>query len=295
MLTAPAVLSLKRAIRTQLPAVKSTHLLEALARGFGFNTWVALNTALSRLAANESLAAGLSREAIVARLAKFGHPEAEIRMTLFAEVSMLAIMSPPTQSNATINSRIATATVTISTTLEDMEARGMISAEHGASIRELLARRSVILISGETGSGKSTMMRALMPGMAAHVSPQRIGLIQHVREFDHVPKNVSEIFLDQSSSARSYVTLAGEPPRMSDYGTFFVDEMSLLSPKTAASIFSTWKLSRVGLGTAHLLLPFVDESALEAVDAIIYMHSEGREIRVKDVKVLSKRPPAHSK
>lgn len=292
MLTPSGLSALKRAVRVQLPNVKNTHLLEALARGFGFNTCAALNTALSNVPAGTTLAADLSMEAVVARLAEFGYPEAEASMSLFPEAAMRLLANPAVESHQISRSRerslIPMATVFVSATLDGMEAQGAMSAEHGATIRTLLERRSVILITGQIGSGKSTMMRALMPGMAAHVSRGSIGLVQHAREFEQLPVNVTEIFRDQTGRApRRYITSAGDPAHLSDYDTFFVDEVTLHDPQTDDRILSAWRQTRVGLGTANMHHPFANDRVLEVIDAIIYMQSEGRQVQVKDVTVLS--------
>jgi hypothetical protein len=235
----PAVFSsFKRASRAQLPEVRHTHVLEALARAFGFNTLAALQSQLSDGPHGTGFAAELSVDAMRSRLVELGYQDA---LSLDIDFSTINQSGLEEQRSLVNRSRFPQ-------TLEDIKATGAITAIQHKHLAALLDRRSTIVVAGHTGSGRSTMAHALVNEMARRFPDKRFGFFQQTLESPYFPNNVNQFILDIEAGARRYVTQDGSPVTSKDYDVFVID--ALRDSADARLALRSW--SNAGLGIATL-------------------------------------------
>ncbi|WP_052660679.1 Flp pilus assembly complex ATPase component TadA [Paraburkholderia fungorum] len=270
----------KRAARAQFPQVKNSHLLEALARGFSFDTWAALITALRGASMEAPLSAIFTRDHATARLVELGYPE----------IANHPLVLPPTPhgtcdaSSGHNEHRFHM--------LNALAERGLFNAEQHATIRNLADTPHTIMVAGATGTGKSTLMRAIIEVQARCHPSHRIGLYQDVREFADYPSNVVEFLPGPSEAAldpdtRFYATLDGAWDSAADYDTLCIDDMR--HPVYSTIVLESWKVSRYGSATIHaapgrclervaaLTEDLRAGSLAQAIDACVYMeHKDGK-------------------
>lgn len=73
------IAALKRAIREQCPEVKSSHIDEAIAYGFGFDKYAAMLPVLKEADRNGYLCAEVQWSGLASRLPNFGHDPMALR------------------------------------------------------------------------------------------------------------------------------------------------------------------------------------------------------------------------
>lgn len=95
-------------------------------------------------------------------------------------VRLHAVLAPIATDGAHISLRVPRR---VALSLAELESQGSVSAEHASALRSLVRDRRSILISGGTGTGKTTLLGALL----AEVDPShRIVVVEDVTEL-HVP------------------------------------------------------------------------------------------------------------
>lgn len=290
MLSARHVHYLKRGARAQLPQVKNSHLLEALARGFSFDTWAALNTALKNATAEAPLFADFAPDWAVARLVELGYPELANHSLVLAPPPAKALDISPADDHRCFHM------------LDALAKRGMFTAEHHSTIRRLVELPNRIMIAGATGTGKSTLMRAILEVQAHRHRNHRIGLYQDVREFTDYPDNVVEFLPGPSDASmdrdtRMYVTLDGEWDSAGEYGTLCIDDMR--EPVFSTVVLESWQASGYGVATIHaapgrcldrvaaLTADLMAGTFADAIDACINMEHRGGKPFVHSIELFS--------
>ena len=183
--------ALKRSSREQLPQVRHTHILEALARGFYFNSWLALNTQIK--AATTSVITEFSLTAMQTRLEELGYRRASTQHLSFEHLEALprGTLSIVTRTPAVERPSI---------TLDTLTDRGFITPEHRLVLRTLISKGSVIILTGPTATGKTTLATALLTEMARRAPQLHFGFFQQVRELPLQEDNVThyELMLEDS-------------------------------------------------------------------------------------------------
>ncbi|UIF89266.1 ATPase, T2SS/T4P/T4SS family [Cupriavidus sp. UYPR2.512] len=162
--SAETVHEIKRASRAKFPQIKNAHLLEAIARGFGFETWAAFNTVLKNASEQAPLSATFTSDLAQGRLVELGYPELASHSPIFTVI--------PTEARGDSLQRRGRAIPT----LQDLAERGMFTADEHQAIRRLAEGQHTILVAGPTGSGKSTLMHAILDVQAHRRPRRRIGL-----------------------------------------------------------------------------------------------------------------------
>jgi type IV secretion system protein VirB11 len=95
-------------------------------------------------------------------------------------------------------------------TLADYVAAGMLAPSHAARLEEAVRERQVVLIVGGTGSGKTTLVNALL-AMTAETTPRdRLVIIEDTRELQSPSRNKVHLI---KSETRSYTQLLKESLR----------------------------------------------------------------------------------
>jgi pilus assembly protein CpaF len=93
-----------------------------------------------------------------------------------AGIRLHAVLAPVATDGAHISLRVPRRTAF---GLEDLEATGFLSPDQAAQVRALIDSRRSILVSGGTGTGKTTLLAALLAGMPA---TERIVVVEDVSE-----------------------------------------------------------------------------------------------------------------
>lgn len=276
-LTSHQVHYFKRAARAQFPLVKNSHLLEALARGFSFDTWAALNTALKNASIESPLSAVFTADRAMSRLVELG----------YAELADHLLVLPATTyevRDASNDRRFHM--------LNALAKHGLFNAEQHATIRHLADADHSIMIAGATGAGKSTLMRAIIEVQAHRHFGHRIGLYETVREFMDYPENVVECLprpdnVPLFSDEMVYVPVDGSSDYVDDFDTLCVDDMR--DPVYSTVVLEKWRESGYGVATIHAAPGRGIErvvavtahpgaaSLAKVIDACIYMeHRDGK-------------------
>lgn len=130
-------------------------------------------------------------------------------------------------------------------TLDDYVARSIMSAAQRAAISDAVEQRHNILVSGGTGTGKTTLANAVLDAVARLDSDSRIVIIEDTRELQCAAKNA--VFLrtsetvDQTRLLRATMRL--RPDRI------VVGEVR---DKSALALLKAWNTGHPGgIGTVH--------------------------------------------
>lgn len=91
-------------------------------------------------------------------------------------VRLHAVLAPIATDGAHISLRVPRRTAW---TLEELQENGSVSASQASTLRELVARRRSILVSGGTGTGKTTLLAALL---AQIPHAERVVVVEDVSE-----------------------------------------------------------------------------------------------------------------
>jgi len=254
-LTLPELARLKQLARTQIPVVQHGHVLEALARALGFNTWAACNGVVGQLPAGAFVTLNLFVDAARERLIELGYES--------AVVQGLSLCQKDPQYPLT---------------LERLQRSGIEIEDVRQVISSLLERRSKILVAGPAGSGKTTLMHVLLAEMATRHPNDRFGLIQDFYEQPRFPGNVTQFVRNWEPEERRYVTLEKTPVNFDDYHALAIDDIR--EPIQAALTLGNWQRNGLGIGTIisngkgaldRLAAIMGSTSGLQTIDACIYM------------------------
>ncbi|VWC80377.1 hypothetical protein BLA39750_01152 [Burkholderia lata] len=284
---------LKRIIRAQFPQIKNQHLLEAIARGFQFGTWSALNEALRKgFLIDDGTSVAFAPDLARARLVELGYPEVEhhaLAGTLGADTTADA----PVSAQRRAYRRLAA--------LAD---RGMFTSDQHATIRRLGEARCTVMIAGVTGTGRSTLMRAVLGIQASRRSRHRIGLYNDAPTVGGYPPNVIPLAPNlpdwsQHLDSPAYRTPDGESEVPADFDTLCIDGMR--HPMTSAIVLESWRNSAYGVATIHarpgrcldrvavLNEAVTDGRYIKVIDACINMDSHDGKPSVHSIEIFSRR------
>jgi pilus assembly protein CpaF len=103
-------------------------------------------------------------------------PMADVRLS--GGIRVHAVLAPIAHAGTAISIRVPR---TQGWTLEDLVSAGMVSGDQAATLRTAVAHRQNILISGSTGTGKTTLLAALLAGVS---ESERIITIEDVAELE---------------------------------------------------------------------------------------------------------------
>ncbi|MFN2319835.1 MAG: TadA family conjugal transfer-associated ATPase [Dermatophilaceae bacterium] len=95
-------------------------------------------------------------------------------------VRLHAVLSPIATDGAHISLRVPRR---VSLSLADLEADAFVTSAQAAELRELVGSRRSVLVSGGTGTGKTTLLAALLTGVPR---TERVVVVEDVSEL-HVP------------------------------------------------------------------------------------------------------------
>jgi type IV secretion system protein VirB11 len=101
-------------------------------------------------------------------------------------------------------------------TLDHYVKTGIMSAVHCTAIRQAVAKHRNILVVGGTGSGKTTLVNAIINEMVAHDSSERIFIIEDTGEIQCIAENYVQYHttFDVSMTALLRTTLRMRPDRI---------------------------------------------------------------------------------
>lgn len=130
-------------------------------------------------------------------------------------------------------------------TLDDYVARGIMSEGYRDAIVSAVQRRQNILISGGTGTGKTTLANAVLDAIARHDPLSRIVVIEDTQELQSTAPNVvflrTTINVDQTQLLRATMRL--RPDRI------VVGEVR---DRSALALLKAWNTGHPGgVGTVH--------------------------------------------
>lgn len=130
-------------------------------------------------------------------------------------------------------------------TLDDYVASGIMSPGYRDAIIDAVQRRKNILISGGTGTGKTTLANAVLDAIARHDPQSRIVVIEDTQELQSTAPNVvflrTTINIDQTQLLRATMRL--RPDRI------VVGEVR---DKSALALLKAWNTGHPGgVGTVH--------------------------------------------
>lgn len=169
--------ALKTIARRQLPGVKHAHVLESLAAALGENNWAALNAKLSERVHDMDavLLFMFSYNDLCARLYDFGYRDLNSTDLDFSSVT--EIFRRPDQTQ----------------TLRDMVVRGTLTEQHRDQLVRMVEERQSMLIIGMLGSGKTTLMLAILNEMATRAPSEQFALYRDAEEGSGFPANVRTV------------------------------------------------------------------------------------------------------
>lgn len=180
-LSKPLLDLFKLRAREDFPDVKHSHLIEAFARGFGFNTWAALNAYLNSGSASPNEWREFSTDAMKERLVSIGYEESPAWPSFFGIRDLATLNS--------IRSELYKRECAY-WTLEELVLNRMISRAQCEQLILLVERRATILVTGESYGGSRTMMKALLHERAIRSPLEKFGWMNHGLETEGMPANV---------------------------------------------------------------------------------------------------------
>jgi P-type conjugative transfer ATPase TrbB len=92
--------------------------------------------------------------------------------------------------------------------LDDYVLSGIMSESQANEIREAIANRKTIIVSGSTGSGKTTLVNALLHAIEAVASQDRVILIEEVPELQCSVPNTTSMLTTEVADLRRLVRVA---------------------------------------------------------------------------------------
>lgn len=227
-LSSTDVHDLKRIFRAQFPHIQNQHLLEAIARGFQFGTWSALNEVLRKgFLIDDGTSVAFAPDMARARLIELGYPELEHHILTGTPGTATTADAPVSAQRRAYRGLAA---------LGD---RGMFTSDQHATIRRLGETRCTVMIAGATGTGRSTLMRAVLGIQASRQSKHRIGMYNDTPAVGGYPPNVVPLAPNFSDWALqldnpSYRTPDGVHEVPAEFDTLCIDVMR--HPATSAIV-----------------------------------------------------------
>lgn len=158
--------------------VEDLQVTDVLINGDG-SVWTDRGTGLERLA--ESLPDAASVRRLAVRLAAAAHRRLDDAMPyadgqLPGGIRLHAVLAPVAADGAHISLRVPRRT---SLDLEGLRASGTLSGDQADQLRTLVAERRSVLVSGGTGTGKTTLLGAVLAEVPA---AERLVLVEDVTE-----------------------------------------------------------------------------------------------------------------
>jgi type IV secretion system protein VirB11 len=217
------------------------------------------------------------------------HPTLEARLPSFGY--RIAGAVPPVTAAPTLTIRKPPNTIY---TLEDLQQQGLLTPRHAGSLQHALRERKNILISGGTGSGKTTFANALLREISAFAGTERFVVLEEVPELQLQAPNT--VFLrtapDLPLSSLVRLTLWLRPDRI------IVGE---LRGAEALDLLKSWNTGHPGgvttihANSAASTLSRLDQLAMEAgaasqrrliadtIDLIVHIAGRGTHRRVQEL------------
>ncbi|PRD92308.1 hypothetical protein [Burkholderia contaminans] len=213
---------LKRVARQQLPSVRHTHVLEALARAVGQSNFAALTSKLAESERSGQCLFLFSYEDMRRRLSELGYPGA---------MQWSIDLSGATE--------VFRAGPVIAPSLAALQANGILTAKQRERLTTCLSEQKSILVTGAVRAGKSLVFHALLNEMAIRSPQDEFALCQIAHDGSSHRPNVTRYVRDE--------WWAGGIPAIGQRRLAVDDlqEDSLL--KTLLS----WSHFRGGIGTLH--------------------------------------------
>ncbi|VWC80468.1 hypothetical protein BLA39750_01160 [Burkholderia lata] len=250
---------LKRVARQQLPSVRHTHVLEALARAVGQSNFAALT---SKLAASERSGPSLfvfSYEDMRRRLSELGYPDA-MQWSIDLSGATEVFRTGPV----------------IARSLAALQANGILTAKQRDRLAKCISEQRTILVTGAVRAGKSLVFHALLNEMAIRWPQDEFALCQIAHDESGHQPNVTRYVRDE--------WWPGGIPAVGQR-RLAVDD---LQENNLLKTLLSWSHFRGGIGTLHaptvdsaltLLLRVLGVRGLKyvraGVDVLVHMENSG--------------------
>jgi len=165
---------------------------------------------------------------------KYARPTLETLISGF-NVRATAILDPWTQAPELTFRRPAHRIYT----LEEYVADGRLSREFFDKINWHLARRSNIVVSGSTGSGKTTFVNALIDKMARLTPDERFYIVEDVPELQCSAKRTTQLYIRKDQAVAAIQTALRWTPKRIIFG-------EVRSGEVAVELLEAWNTGHPG-------------------------------------------------
>ena len=124
-------------------------------------------------------------------------------------------------------------------TLEDYLNSGRLSKEHYEKINLHLEKRSNIVVSGSTGSGKTTFTNALLDKMAKMTPDERFYIVEDVPELQCSAKKTTQLYIRKDQAVTAIQTALRWTPKRIIFG-------EIRSGEVAVELLEAWNTGHPG-------------------------------------------------
>ena len=124
-------------------------------------------------------------------------------------------------------------------TLEEYVAEGRLSKDFYAKINVHLERRSNIVVSGSTGSGKTTFVNALLKKMAELTPGERFYVVEDVPELQCSAKRTTQLYIRKDQAVAAIQTALRWTPKRIIFG-------EIRSGVVAVELLEAWNTGHPG-------------------------------------------------